>query len=191
MVVAGSPADKAGLKQGDVIVGFAGEKVTSRPAFRLKVAASPVGKSYEIEYFREGKRHTTTIIPAPAENVVFDLEREQNGEKEAGSNEPAKTAISDFGLEVQPLSAELAKSLGLPADTKGLLVSQVKEGSPAEAEHIKEGDVITKVVRDLRIQPVASVKEFQDQAAKSDELSFYVTSGKQDGRFVTLSKVKK
>jgi serine protease Do len=191
MVVAGSPADKAGLKQGDVIVGFAGEKVTNRPAFRLKVAASPVGKSYEIDYYREGKQHTTTIVPAPAENVVFDLEREQNGERESGVGEPVKTAISDFGLDVQPLTADLARSLGLPADTKGLLVSEVKEGSPAEAEHLKEGDVITKVVRDRRIQPVSTVKEFQDLAAKSDELSFYVTSGRQDGRFVTLSKPKK
>ena len=51
--------------------------------------------------------------------------------------------------------------------------------------------MITKVVRNHRIQWVSSVKEFQDQAAKSDDLSFYVTSGKQDGRFVTLSKVKR
>ena len=128
-VVPGSPAEKAGLKQGDVIVGFAGEKVTSRPTFRLKVASSPVGKSYEIDYFREGKRQSTTITPAPAENVVFDLERETGQERESKSAEPAKTAINDFGFDVQPLTAELAKSLDLPAGIKGLLVSEVKEGS--------------------------------------------------------------
>jgi serine protease Do len=190
-VVKGSPADKAGLKQGDVIVGFAGEKITSRPAFRLKVASSPVGKSYEIEYYREGKRQTATIVPAPAENVVFDLEREQGQDKESRSTEPAKTAISDFGLEVQPLTADLAKSLGLPAGIKGLVVSDVKEGSPADAEGIKEGDVISKVVRDRKIQPLSSVREFQDLASKSDEVSFFVQSGKSQGRFVTLSKAKK
>ena len=78
-----------------------------------------------------------------------------------------------------------------PAGAKGLLVSQVKEGSPAEAEGIKEGDVITKVVHDRQIQPLSSVKEFQDLASKADELSFYVQSGKAPGRFVTLSKAKK
>ena len=80
---------------------------------------------------------------------------------------------------------------GLGSDTKGLLVSNVKEGSAAEAEGVKEGDVITKVVRDRKIQPVSTVKEFQDLASKSDEVSFYVQSGKLQGRFVTLSKAKK
>src|SRR5208282_3504388 len=165
-VVPGSPAEKAGLKQGDVIVGFAGEKVTSRPTFRLKVASSPVGKSYEIDYFREGNRQSK-------------------------SAEPAKTAFNEFGFDVQPLTAELAKSLDLPAGIKGLLVSEVKEGSSADAEGIKQGDVITKVVRDRKIQPLTTVKEFQDLASKADAISFYVQSGKNTGRFVTLSKAKK
>jgi serine protease Do len=190
-VVKGSPADKAGLKQGDVIVGFGGDKVTSRPTFRLKVASSPVGKSYDIDYYRDGHRHTANITPAPAENVVFDLEREQGQDRESRSTEPVKTAIGDFGLEVQPLTSDLAKSLDLPAGTKGLLVSQVKDGSAAEAEGIKEGDVITKVVRDRKIQPLTNVSEFASLASKSDELSVYVQSGKTRGRFVTLSKVKK
>jgi serine protease Do len=190
-VVKGSPADKAGLKQGDVIVGFGGDKVTSRPTFRLKVASSPVGKSYEIDYYRDGRRHTASITPAAAENVVFDLEREQGQDRESKSAEPAKTAIADFGLEVQPLTSDLAKSLDLPAGTKGLLVSQVKDGSAAEGEGIKEGDVITKVVRDRKIQPLTSVSDFAALAAKSDELSIYVQSGKARGRFVTLSKAKK
>jgi len=190
-VVSGSPAEKAGLKQGDVIVGFAGEKVTSRPTFRLKVASSPVGKSYEIDFFREGKRQKTSITPAPAENVVFDLERESSQDRESKSAEPAKTAISDFGIEVQPLTAELAKSLDLPVGTKGLLVSEVKEGSSAEAEGVKQGDVITKVVRDRGVQALTSVKEFQDLASKADAISFYVQSGKSQGRFATLTKAKK
>jgi len=190
-VVPGSPAEKAGLKQGDVIVGFAGGKVTSRPTFRLKVASSPVGKSYEIDYFREGKRQSTTITPAPAENVVFDLERETGQDRESKSAEPAKPAFNEFGFDVQPLTAELAKSLDLPAGIKGLLVSEVKEGSSADAEGIKQGDVITKVVRDRKIQPLTTVKEFQDLASKADAISFYVQSGKNTGRFVTLSKAKK
>jgi len=190
-VVPGSPAEKAGLKQGDVIVGFAGEKVTSRPTFRLKVASSPVGKSYEIDYFREGKRQSTTITPAPAENVVFDLERDTGQDRESKSAEPAKTAFNEFGFDVQPLTAELAKSLDLPAGIKGLLVSEVKEGSSADAEGIKQGDVITKVVRDRKIQPLTTVKEFQDLASQADAISFYVQSGKNTGRFVTLSKAKK
>jgi serine protease Do len=67
----------------------------------------------------------------------------------------------------------------------------VKEGSLADTEGIKEGDVISKVVKDRKIQPLTSVKEFQSLASKTDELSVYVQSGRQAGRFVTLSKAKK
>ena len=52
------------------------------------------------------------------------------------------------------MTAELAKPLGLPADLKGLVVSSVKDGSPAEAAGIEEGDVITKVIRDRKPQPL-------------------------------------
>ena len=52
---------------------------------------------------------------------------------------------------------------------------------------IEEGDVITKVIKDRKIQPLTSVKEFQDLASKSDEMAFYVQKGKV-GRYVVLSK---
>jgi serine protease Do len=186
-VLPGSPADKAGLKQGDVITSFAGEKVQDRSSFRLRVATSEVSKPHEIGYLRDGKERTTSIVPAPADKVVFDIERKDRSEERSPKAEPAKTAINDFGLEVQPLTAELAKPLGLSADLKGLVVSSVKEGSPAAEAGIQEGDVITKVVRDRKIQPVTGVEDFQNFASKADELALYVQSGKL-GRFVTLSK---
>jgi len=188
-VVPGSPADKAGLKQGDVITSFAGEKVQDRSSFRLKVATSEVAKNYDIGYVRDGKTLSTSITPAPADKVVFDAERGEAKERFEKA-EPAKTAISGFGLEVQPLTAELAKPLGLPAGAKGVVVSSVKEGSPAAEAGIQEGDVITKVVKNKKVQPLTSVQDFQDVASKGDELALYVQSGKL-GRFVTLSKTAK
>jgi serine protease Do len=187
-VLPGSPAEKAGIKQGDVIIGFAGEKVQNLPTFRLKVATSGVSKAAEMVYIRDGKERTTSIVPAPAENVVFPIERDALARsRESSPVEGAKTVTTAFGLVVQPLTEELAKPLGLPADTKGLLVSSVKDGSPADAAGIEEGDVITKVVRDHKPQPLTSVKDFQDLAAKADELAVYVQKGKV-GAFVVLSK---
>jgi len=187
-VIPGSPAEKAGIKQGDVITGYAGEKVYNLPSFRLKVATSEVSKPSELVYLRDGKEQTTRIVPAPAENVVFDGEKEgRPSNPQDKPSEPAKTSISDFGLEVQPLTSELAKPLGLPADVKGVLVSSVKDGSPAEAAGIEEGDVITKVVRGHKPQPLTSVKDFQDLASKSNELAVFVQKGKV-GRFVVLTK---
>ncbi len=190
-VLPDSPAAKAGIEQGDVIVGFAGEKVHDRASFRLKVATSEASKPYSLSYLREGKERKTSIVPAPAEKVVFDVERESPSSERPGKPaEPAKTTINDFGLDVQPLNAELAKPLGLPADLKGLLVSSVKEGSAAEAAGIQEGDVITKIFRDHKLQPVTTVKDFQDLATKQNELAVYIQRGKA-GTIVALSKSPK
>ena len=188
-VLPGSPADKAGLKSGDIITSFNDQPVVNVPAFRLNVAASDIGKSYKLTYLRDGQERTTTITPAPSEKVVFAQERESSSEPEARP-EPIKTSINDFGLEVQPLSSELSRSLGLPADLQGLLISSVKEGSPAEASGLEAGQVITKVVLDRKIQPIKTVKEFQDLVGKSDELAIYVQSSEGPNRFVTLSKKK-
>jgi serine protease Do len=187
-VLPGSPADKAGLRSGDVIIGFGGEKIQSLPSFRLKVATSAVAKPADLVFIRDGKERTTSIVPAPFESVVFDMEKDRTpGSAGEAVREPEKTSISGFGLEVQPLTAELAKPLGLPSDTKGLIVSSVKDGSPAEVAGIEQGDVITKVIRNHKPQPLTSVKDFQDIAEKSDELAVFVQKGKVGG-FVVLNK---
>ncbi len=189
-IVPGSPAEKAGLKQGDVIIGFNGEKIQSAPSFRLTVSASEVGKSFELTYIRDGKELKTTIVPADFDSVNFPTEKADAEKPEEKKAEPAKTAINDFGLEVQPLTPELAKPLAIDPTLKGLLVSSVRDGSPAEEAGIAEGDVITKIIKDRKFQPLTSVKEFQELAANQDDIAVYVHS-KQVGRLVTLSKGKK
>jgi len=66
-VVAGSPADKAGLKQGDVIVSFNHQPVASLHGFRNNVAASDIGKSYSLGYFRDGKEQSAEVVLGDAE----------------------------------------------------------------------------------------------------------------------------
>ena len=195
-IVPGSPAEKAGLKPGDVITGFNGVPVTSVPTFRLTVSASESGKEFGLKYWREGKERSTTIVPAPADKVVFDMEKSAAEAKEKLVEKPEnpeapKATISDFGLEVQELTSELTAQFGLKKDLKGLLVSGVKPGSPAEAAGIEAGMVVTKVVRDQQVLGVTTVKEFDAQASKADELAVYVEGANRPGRFVTLSKVKK
>jgi len=188
-VLKDSPAEKAGMKEGDVIVGFAGDKIQDASSFSLKVATSEVAKPYEVRFIREGKERSVSVVPEVREKVVFEQEVETPN-SDASPAEPEKTTINDFGLEVQPLTAALAKQLGLSEKQKGLFVSSVKSGSPAAEEGIEEGDVITKVIRDRKVQPLTTVKEFQDLTSKSDDLSLYVQTGKV-GRYVTLSKKAK
>jgi len=190
-VFPGTPAEKAGLKNGDVITAFNENPVASLSAFRFNVADSDIGKSYELTFYREGRKQTTTITPADIEKMALNDRGSAASERES-KPQPPKTAISDFGLEVQPLTTDLAKSLGLSAELQGLLVSSVKDGSPADAARITAGMVISKVVRDRKIQPINSVQEFQELSSKADEIAIFVEGQGPDGvgRFVTLSKDK-
>jgi serine protease Do len=188
-VVQGSPAEKAGLKEGDVVIGFGGSKVSDPSSFKLKVATSEVAKPYDIVFLREGKERTATIVPVASDKVVFDIERDSPKKPESEGTDN-KATIADFGLEVQPLTPELAKPLEIPATTKGLLVTSVKEGSSAAEKGIQDGDVITGVISNRKIQPMVSVKAFQDLASKSSELAIKVQRGPAS-RFVTLSKTTK
>jgi len=191
-VVKGSPADKAGLKAGDVVTGFNGNPVVSLPAFRLTVASSEAGHEFGLTYWRDGKEHTTKIVPAPADQVVFEQERATAPPAaEAAKPEAPKAKVESFGLEVQALTSELAAQFGHPKDAKGLLVSDVKEGSPAEAAGLEPGQLITRVVKDRKVQTVTTVKDFEALAGHSDELALYVEQTGRPGHFVSLSKTKK
>jgi serine protease Do len=167
---AGSPADKAGIKAGDVITSFNGKPVLSVPTFRLTVAASDVGKPFSMTYFREGKEQTTTVTPAAATQVLFAQEREEAETPEPAKAEAPKVEFKDFGFEVQPLTPELAGQFGLDKESKGLLISSVQEGSPAEAAGLEAGLVISKVVqRGLPPSP-SPTQGVPDLVGKSDTL---------------------
>jgi serine protease Do len=179
-VVPGSPAAKAGLKEGDVIVRFDSKPIPSGSTLVNLVGASDVGKTYNLDYLRDGKVQTARVVPAPEDQVVFDIERQQS-----------RPSSDEFGLSLQPLTPELASQFGYPKGTDGLVVTSVKEDSPAAAAGLEAGDLITKVIQDKKIRPVEGVKEFEAIASKADELGLFVQSADTPGRFVTLSKAKK
>ncbi len=190
-VVPGSPADKAGLKQGDVITEFNRIPVTSRPNFRLVVASSEAGHEIRLKYWREGKQLETSIVPAPSEEVVFEQEKAKPKVAEEKVKDAPKADFKGFGLEVQPVTPELAQQFGYDMDVKGLLVAEVKEGSPAEAAGLEAGLLITKVVKDQKVQTLNSIKEFEVMVTGASDLAVFVETPKGGGHFITLSKPTK
>jgi len=190
----GSPAAKAGLKQGDVLVKFDETPAVNVPSFRNFVATSEVGRPHTLTYLREGQVKTAQVSLEPAEKVLAQAEARFGERPEAGTKpeakEEAKVQLGDFGLEVQELTPELAGSFGLPKDLKGVVISDVKPGTPAEAEGLEPGLAITRVVVNKAPRPLTSPKQFQELAGKADELTVYVQT-KDGGKFVTLVKAKK
>ena len=187
-VVPGTPGEKAGLQPGDVITAFGDTKIRSSDSFRNLVSISEIGKEYPVTYFREGQERTANVTLVPYDDNRLLGGRMRRELPDEDQPEVAKAEVKDFGLQVQEATPELAKQFGFAADLKGVIVSDVKQGSSAEANRLKEGMLITKFIKDKKLTAVASAKQFQDVAAKVNELTFYAQDADGIGQFYTLAK---
>jgi serine protease Do len=146
-VVSGSPAEKAGIEQGDVIVEFDGKEVVDSKDLPRIVASTSVGKAVTIKLSRNGKVLERQVKVGEMEEKV----------------EVAKTpSHKSLGITVQNLTPEIAKGLGLEKDT-GVVVTRVEPGSAAGNAGIQTGDVIREVNR----KPVKDVEDFVQKIEKA------------------------
>ncbi|HEX7055119.1 MAG TPA: DegQ family serine endoprotease [Burkholderiales bacterium] len=158
-VESGGPADKAGLKPGDVILSFNGKPVERSSELPPMVAATKPGTKAQMEIWRGGKKQTLGI-------VVGELENEQ-----VAAAKPQKGGDSKLGLAVRPLSAEEKKELGVAS---GLIVEDAV--GPAARAGIRPGDVITSV----NGAPVKSVEDLRKLVSKAkDAVALLVRRGDQ------------
>ncbi len=138
----GKPADKAGLKSGDVITAFNGQPVDDANTLTLQVVQQTPGTSVNLDVVRDGRPMKVAVTlgtrPSDLEGKGSDFSSSEGGEKGSGSA---------LGLELQNLTPDIAQELQVPASTKGALVSNVEEGSPAAESNppLQRGDIIQQV----------------------------------------------
>jgi len=142
-VVEGSPAQKAGLTPGDVILDYNGREVARSDELPRVVAETPVGSEVPLTVMREGNRITLRVKIA------------RLAEAEEGVT-PAEAGTPALGLRLRTLTPRLAQELGLH-DTHGVLVRGVEDGSPAASAGIQPGDVIAEIDH----RPVKNVEDLQ------------------------------
>jgi len=159
-VVDGSPAMKAGLRSGDVIVEYEGRKVASADELPRAVAGTVVGRPVSLTVVRDGKR------------VTLGATVGQLAEKAEGAGTPESPASSQLGLTLQPLTPELASQLGLE-DTRGVLVREVEDDGPAATAGLRAGDVIVEVDR-KPVKTVAEVRTAMSRHSTNAPLIFLV-----------------
>jgi serine protease Do len=147
-VAAQGPADKAGIKRGDVIVGYDGKKIDQPATLPGLVAATPVGKTVPIEVVRDGKTTTVNVAIGKRDDPTATLS--------------PKEGKSEWGLALQDIRPEERRQMGLTG-SEGVLVTSVVPGSPAAAAGVQAGDVILQVNR----HPVSSVQGVRNEAAKA------------------------
>jgi serine protease Do len=149
-VVAGSPADQAGLKVGDTITLVDGHKVTKGQELVAEIASRKPGAKVALSFLRNGKTQETTVTIADRAKLFAARLGE---DKEGGDDSTPKQ--SKLGITVRKLTPEMAERLDIPAG-KGVIVQDVKAGSFAEDINLGRGDVILEVNR----QAVNSEEDF-------------------------------
>jgi serine protease Do len=172
-VVPGGPAAKAGIRRGDVIVGFNGESIKSSHDLPAIVAKTPVGEEASITLYRDGK---TQKVPV----TVAKLPSEK-----AAREESSPEGQSQWGLQLQEMTPQMARQRGITGES-GVMVVGVQPDSPAERAGLQRGDLIREVNR----QPVQSVQDVRDAIAKAEGQDSLVLLVKRDqgNLFVAMAK---
>jgi serine protease Do len=179
-IVPDSPAAKAGLRAKDVVTEVNGQRVEGAAQFQRMIREIPPGRTVQVTILRDGKAQTINVTLGKAGE--HGRVRAHPGPWPSGEfsfhmpNMPNVSPMPDFGhnvfffagprigIDAEDLDGQLGNYFGVP-DGEGVLVREVKSGSPAEKAGLKAGDVVTK----LDGERIRSVGDLREQLAKKHE----------------------
>ena len=170
-VVDGSPAEKAGLRAGDVILGFNGEDIESIKDLTRRVAAASTEEKSTIELWRSGDR----------ENLVVDLGRSPEEAAVVARGEAQPDAQAALGLSFAELAPPTRQRYRVDESIEGALVVDVKPGSPAAKVGLRRGDVVTMVGQKEVSGPADVVEEIK-KASDNDRASVLLQVARGNAR---------
>jgi serine protease Do len=177
-VVQKSPAEKAGLKPGDVVIALNGKAVNDPNQFQRDVGSVGPGQSAKVEVLREGKTRTYDVKLAQRPEEIEVVERNP------GQMEEEQSKGDVLGVRVQTLTPELAQRARVDEGTKGVVVMDVAQDSPAATAGIEPGDVIVEMNRQA-INTVDDYKKALSRLKKGGTALLRVKQG-QSASYVTV-----
>jgi len=166
-----SPAGRAGIKKGDIIVTFDGKPIKEMSDLPLTVAQTPVGENVEVKILRNGKTLSKKV-------EIGELKEER---EYAFVDEGTR---KDIGMEISEITKGLVRRYRL-SETAGVLVTYVESDSPADLAGIREGDVIIEVNR----EPVGNLDEYYNvmrKANKGNKILLWIKRGRSS-QFVVIN----
>jgi serine protease Do len=172
-VTKNGPAEKAGIERGDVITAFNGTPVKDSHELPALVARSPVGDKAEVTLLHNGKEKTISVKLGE----LTDQQAKASSTEESGES---------WGMTVSAISPEVARRFQLDRSQKGVIVTEVEPGSPAETAGIQAGDIVEEINR----QPIDSVDAFNKAmtAAKEKETLLLLAKRGNATSFFALRK---
>jgi serine protease Do len=160
-VMSDTPAEKAGIERGDIIIEFNGRKIEEMNDLPRAVATTPPNAEVPVKLLRKGQEKVVQV-------KVAELKEERVA---AGGG----TLEEGLGMTVQELTPEIARNLGV-SESKGIIVTNVEEGTPAEEAGLRRGDVILEVNQ----KKVANLRDYRaalGRVGSTDSLLLLVRRG--------------
>ena len=162
------PADKAGIKRGDILIELDGKKITDISQFRQDVAQILPNTKTKLVLFRDGKNRTVTV-------TVGEFPEDGSAE---GDEVGSEQNLEKYGFAIQELTQDLARRFGYEAE-QGVIISEVFSGSAAEEKGLRPGMLIMEV---NRIE-VSSVKRFEEAMKKGKDGNLLLRVRTEKGAF--------
>lgn len=152
----GGAGDKAGLKRGDIITALNGERIDDNNVLRNKIANTPPGTEVTLTVMRDGSEKQIKATLGEWSDVA---KNNQPDNSQGGGQNSGK-----LGIAVEQMSAEIAKQLGVPPTTQGVVVTEVDPDGPAAEAGLTQGDIIIEINR----QQVKSPDDLQKGLEKAN-----------------------
>ncbi|HPP29820.1 MAG TPA: DegQ family serine endoprotease [bacterium] len=163
-VMQGSPAEKAGIQEGDIILKFDGKDIKDMQDLQMTVASTPVGKKVTVVVWRNQKEVSLPLVTGemPSDEEIAKVEEKEKWR----------------GMRVSFITPEIKEQLGL-MDTEGVVVLSVEEGSPAEEAGIAQG-VIIKEIDGKKIKNLSEYRNVVKNIPRDKNVRVLINRGKQN-----------
>jgi len=180
----GSPAADAGIKPRDVVLKFAGRKVTEMRKLPRIVAETPIDKAVDVVLWRDGKEKVVQV-------TVGELKEQEVAGADAGKGKDKKSKkterlIEELGLTLSAISPEIAQRLELAEDAKGVVVTKVSPDSVAAEKGIRVGDLVVEVGQEEVSDPDQVAKKVKKAKKAKRKTVLLLVEGQSGLRFVAL-----
>ena len=185
VVEAGSPAERAGLKRGDVILSIDGKPIKNADELVAIVSETEIGKRLRVEYLRDRKPLTTDVEVGDRNKIVAEL---REGSENKGEETPAEGSSGILGISAKSLTRDQAQELAdiLHLDSKqGILVMNVQPGGFASDLGVQHGDIILGINH----HAVASAEDFnriQSSLKSGEDVLLLIARGSGPHSYTTL-----
>jgi len=177
------PSSAAGLKRGDVIIGYDDKDVQNVSQLRNLVARTLVGRDAKVKVLRDGKEQIVTVKVGERPSDEMLARREPASAPPESTVKPPDNVLAS--LRVQALDAAMMSQLNLPSKTTGVVINHVEAGGAAEAAGLQRGDVIQEVNHEV----IKSVEDYQRASAKikKEEMAVLLLSRQGNNLFVAIN----